>query len=188
MHPISAKRLAILAGAALVLVALADPAFAQNNAELNRRMAGVLAAWAAKNWGIALISVGGMAACARLGGKAGAACAVAVAGFAANYALADSQGQRIEIYDTLPTTFAGSATDLEGQVSYEGTRVGAMLQGTYAGEDGAGDWQGVLQRNGTISGSYREEEEAGAFSGAITPELNQIFGTAQCTSGCDDDE
>lgn len=189
MRPIFAKRIAALAAAGVLLASVSGPASAQgNNAALNRQIAGVVAAWAAKNWGVAVLTVGGMALCSRVPGKLGAACAVGVAGVAVDYALADAQGQRIDNYEGLPTTFSGTATDLEGELSYQGTRTGAMLQGTYAGEDGAGTWQGVLQRNGMISGSYSEAEESGAFSGAITPELDQIFGTAACTSGCEEDE
>lgn len=147
-------------------------------------------------WGIVKASFGPLltasagAAAGCFAGKSLTGCAV---GGAAGLLLgakfvqaADAQGQRIANYDKLPTTFSGVAGDGESDVTYSGTRVGAFLQGSYGGEDGAGSFKGALQRNGTVSGQYSEGAERGVFSGTITPNLDRVLGSSICTSGCDE--
>ena len=196
MHPIFARRLASsFAGLGLVIApapALADNHQGQADAAVNRVLATVPASSAAIGLGAVGLVAGAAVGCG-LGFKsagAGAACAIVTAGIFLNKLMADDSigneaGQRLLNDPNLPVTFSGTAISPAGTVIYSGSRTGALVQGTYSGPEGSGEFLGALQRNGTISGGYAEGEELGVFSGTITPELDQVFGASQCTDNCD---
>ncbi len=88
-------------------------------------------------------------------------------------------------FANLPTVFSG-AVDGE-DVTYGGTRNGRTVAGGYStGDGGTGTFSGTLSRNLRVQGRLAEDGATGVFSGTVTQDLSKAFGSAVCTSGCDD--
>ncbi|USU09982.1 hypothetical protein NF700_06915 [Sphingomonadaceae bacterium OTU29MARTA1] len=88
-------------------------------------------------------------------------------------------GIRQDSPNGLPSSFQGQSDD--GSVTYSGTRLGGTIVGRYNSVDGgqsySGSFEGQVQRNGLITGTYAQPDETGSFAGRTTPSLDRVFGS-----------
>jgi len=95
------------------------------------------------------------------------------------------QGNRLANVSGFATTFTGTASDGEGTVRYSGSRLGSIVNGSYTGPEGSGQFGGTINRAGTVSGNYIEGSERGIFSGIATRSLDRVLGNTICTINCE---
>lgn len=135
-----------------------------------------------------------VAGCA-VGAKLGAGCVAGAAAFSVLGAMFYSVAASAEVPDVgnrpadggayatvFSGTFQGADTD-SGTASYQGTRTGSVISGTYVA-DQPGQFSGVINRAGSVNGRYSEPGERGTFRGTADRSLSNVIGKVTCTSGC----